>query len=294
MGNAKWLGAAWLLAELCTLQLLATPCAVHAQSKPTAAQMAARTKINDAARARYDAWLNAPWSADPGTEYVDIERHIDQEIASRQNPDAIFNFYKSQLLRKPTDPTAIVGYVYTAYVLDGRCSPGEDLSKAKDFIVETVGYKGQALPHTYSIVRLAILVLPMEPVVVPVAHSLLAANPNDVDVKYALGTGLGCSTDLGDRETAYKYAQDLAKERPYDIRSFELLKIIDWRTAWLTHDQAVADRCISEYQRCADMSPAGSEARQSDEAEIVVMQRLKAKWAASSRGAGQADGQPEH
>jgi hypothetical protein len=86
---------------------------------------------------------------------------------------------------------------------------------------------------------------------------------------------------------AYKYAQDLAKARPDDVRSFNALAHIDWHTAWLTHDSSIADRCMAEFQHCADMSPAGSEERRDYEMQVDGMKRIKAKWADNSQGAGQ-------
>ena len=251
--------------------------------------MAAAVRAGKAAFARYYAWLDAPWSADPGTTYVDIERRIDRQKASGQNPDDIFNFYKTQVARKPSDPTAIFEYVYSAYVLGASCSGAEweDRSKARGYIVEDVGFNAQQLPHSYSFVRLAILALPFSLKDVPIARHLLAVNPNDADVQYALATEMNGTQNLSALAVAYKYAQDLAKARPDDVRSFNALAHIDWHTAWLTHDSSIADRCMAEFQHCADMSPAGSEERRDYEMQVDGMKRIKAKWADNSQGAGQ-------
>jgi tetratricopeptide (TPR) repeat protein len=229
----------------------------------------------------FNAWLNAPWT-DSDVIYRDLRSMIDIDLTKSSNPAIIVQRYEDQFRRNSTDPKALFAFVYCAFKaseIPNGISKMQFESKFDDLYTSISNAKIQA-PQTYNYARLVFLgSAPYnDPTLINIGKRLLKQSPNDDEVEYALATVLTFSKVPADRNLAINYQQDLAKRFPNDSRTYRLLGIINYRTAWLNHSQMDADKSIAAYQRALDLSPQSGTTRSEYKTIIKFIRNLQAQW----------------
>jgi hypothetical protein len=108
-------------------------------------------------------------------------------------------------------------------------------------------------------------------------------NPEDLPVRIELIKDLNLSSKPADRALAENYLGPLSKERPNDPKVQALVGSFDWRSAALSQDKAIAQKCIDEYRRWAAEAPAGSKWRNDCKICASAMERYEASWRAPQK-----------
>ena len=238
-----------------------------------------RTNVHERLKAYY-AWMNAPWT-DDDQPYQRLRSNIDRAMASGQNFAAVSAPYQKGATQNPPDFEAQFAYYYAVY--KAVTTPGDDSEAEKNFKLDNF-YSSITItphPHTYNYVRLAFFselqYLP-DSLLIGVGRRLLKHDPKDADVEYALAKALNYGPNATDRAQAMAYQQDLAHRRPNDPRTYRLLADIYYRTAWLNHNQADAERAVAAYQRSLEVAPASHEEQGGIAASIQFIRQLEARW----------------
>lgn len=229
----------------------------------------------------YDAWLNAPWT-DNDTPYNDLRRAIDSALVNSSHPAVIVQQYEDQFRKSPTDPKALFAYGYASLkAADVPNGIGWAQSQLKlDDLYLPIAAARLRPPHTYNFVRLGFLAVAdlNNPARISIGKRLLKHSPDDDEVEYYLARALNFSKVPADRNQAVSYQQDLARRFPNSPRPYRLLGLIYYRTAWLNHSQADADKSIAAYQRAFELSPKTQADRSENDAIIKFIQNLQAQW----------------
>ena len=190
--------------------------------------------------------------------------------------------YEDQFRKSPADPKALFTFAYSslkaAEVPNGI---GWAQSRLKlDNLYILVAASRIRPPHTYNFARLGFLVVAdlNDPTRISIGERLLKQAPNDDQVEDYLARALTFSKVPTNRSLAVSYQQDLARRFPDSPRSYRLLGLICYRTAWLNHSQADADKSIAAYRRVLELSPRDQTTRSETEVIIRFIQRLQAQW----------------
>ncbi len=227
------------------------------------------------------SWLNAPWT-DDDAPYRNLRHAIDMALANPSSPATIIQQYEDQFRKSPTDSKALFAFVYSAFKaseLPNGIGKTQFLWKFDD-LYTSIGTSKIHPPHTYNFARLGFLgsAFYNDPALINIGRRLLNHSPNDDEVEYYLATALNFSKVPADRNQAVSYQQDLARRFPNSPRPYRLLGLIYYRTAWLNHSQADADKSIAAYQRAFELSPKTQADRSENDAIIKFIQNLQAQW----------------
>lgn len=268
-----------LMAYIAALGCMMLPQQTSAQKNSLPSWMVAQAKQR---LATYYAWLNAPWS-DDDTPYQKIRDNIDRDLTAGQDAEAVYQRYKTQAVKAPTEPKAVFGLTYAAYRAEMTPSNSDKTQIIDDvgYISLLIEYKKASLPHTYNYARLAFVSYASafaDPKMIDVGKRLFQRDSNDHDVEYYLSAVLNSSNDPADRQQAMAYEQDLARRTPNDPRLYRLLGMIHYNTAWVHHSQTELDACIEAYQRYLQLAPSDKETRSIIPARIKFAQNLKVQW----------------
>lgn len=264
------------------LLLFALPIVMRLVERPSAAGPSVSAGKNASQRIEtYDAWLNAPWT-DNDAPYGDLRRTIDIALVSPSNPAAVVQKYEDQFRKSPTDLKALFAFGYAS--LKATEVPN-GISRAEsqvnlDALYLPIAASRIRPPHTYNFTRLGFLAVAdlNNPARINIGKRLLKHAPNDDEVEYYLANALNFSKAPTDRNQAMSYQQDLARRFPDSLRPYRLLGLIYYRTAWLNHSQADADRSVAAYRRVIELSPQDQTTRSDTEVIIKFIQSLQAKW----------------
>jgi len=264
------------------LWLIVLPTIMYSVSCPSAAApLGAAAKNPNERMETYESWLNAPWT-DNDAAYRDLRRAIDSSLVNSSHPAAIVQQYEDQFRRSPTDPKALFAFGYSSLkAADVPNGIGWTQSRLKlGGLYLPIAASRIRPPHTYNFARLGFLVvadihsLPL----INIGKRLLKHSPNDDEVEYYLATALTFSKVSTERNLAMSYQHDLARRFPDSPRSYRLLGLIYYRTAWLNHSQTDADKSIAAYRRVLELSPKDQTTRSETEVIIKFIQNLQAQW----------------
>ena len=231
--------------------------------------------------ATFYSWLNAPWTGNDAP-YQTLRDNIDIALAKASHPTEIVQTYENQFTKTPTDSKVLFAYAYSTYKVTELPNGISYSLSHLNFggVYDSIASAKNYPPHTYNYARLAFLenASLKNSKLISIGKRLLKHSPNDDEVEYALATVLIFSEAPADHTLAVSYQQDLVRRFPNDQRPYRLLGLIHYRTAWLTHSQAEADKSIAAYQRAFELSPKDKTTQSEGEMTIKFIQNLKTQW----------------
>ena len=249
---------------------LAAHLGTNARANPTTTKPTHKTTAESPAQSRaylhrFFSWMNAPWQGNDRF-FAQERKDIEASIQSGQNPADLVKQYESDAKKYPSAPTVQFRYYYAAYesgIKDHTVS-GYEASNIRlgDMHLFDLGVTNGAA-NTYNYVRLEFLcVVFSDPVgyytLKDVGARLLAKDPSDFNVKFALTELLSVSRNPTDNVTAVKYSLEMASQYPSNPRVFGMLGYAyyaEWRRS---HNQADAANAITAYQHYLNLEPSDS------------------------------------
>ncbi len=244
---------------------------------------AALTPFQDAAAKNrwtiYHAWINAPWTADD-RPYQALRDTIEQALAGGRKPADVVNDYQKAAKQQPGNALARFGYYYALYqaAIMPNFANQEEGQKVGDLYLSIIK---SPPPHTYNYSRLAFLCQKYslnDVNTINIGRRLLKQDPKDTSVEYALATVLAYSDAPADFAQAVALQKDLARRFPDSPKTAWLLGDIYYHTAYRSHSQADAERCIAAYQHVLDVAPPTPETRNNVRVTVLFIRNLETRW----------------
>jgi len=203
---------------------------------------------------RYIKWRNGPWNPNDHV-FAQIRNSIEASIRGGQKPEDLVKSYEADAKKYPTAPTVQFRYYYAAYEagIEDDTASGHEVAHGRLEDILGLVLRG-GIPNTYNYVRLNLLCTvfgdPDDDFgAKDTAIKLLAKDPSDFPVKYALTEILANSRIPADNAKAVQYSlelvrQDSSKPRVYGLLGYAYYA--EWRKS---HSRVDADNAIAASQK---------------------------------------------
>jgi hypothetical protein len=215
------------------------------------------------------SWVTEKWNGNE-KPYAAARESVDNDFSSGRITVSYLSDLKATWSQDERDPLKLFRWAYARYKAQGvhPAIPPTPIPAEGDF-------NEVPSPHTYEYARVRFLSeisLRRRRELMGVGKRLLARNPNDFDVEFALSRCFGESLSAEEKQSALTYSDHLISKYP-DKPSVYTVKADVYFGYWIDHrNKQDARDAIYWYQQYLQRAPANYEWRAQAQKNITLLQ----------------------
>lgn len=215
------------------------------------------------------SWMTERWTGDE-TKYVGAREDINRHFSHGGITVAYLNGLETAWNQDEQNPLKLFRWAHARYRAQGLHPPLPFTAMPAEGAFNEV-----PSPHTYEYARTRFLMrtsLSRPRELMAIGRRLLARNPNDFDVEFALYRCFGETMSAAGKQSALAYADHLINKYP-DKPSVYAVKADVYFSYWIDHrNKQDARDAIKWYQQYLRLAPANYEWRKQAESTIALLQ----------------------
>lgn len=233
--------------------------------RPLVAQLASPQQQTSSAT----SWMTEKWTGDE-THYAAARENINRDFSRGGITVAYLKGLETAWNQDEQDPLKLFRWAYARYKAQGLHPPIPFTT------VPAYGaFNEVPSPHTYEYARVRFLIetsLSRPRELMAIGKRLLARNPDDFDVEFALSRCFGETMSAEEKQSALAYADHLINKYP-NKSSVYAVKAGVYFSYWIDHrNKQDARDAIQWYQKYLKVAPTNYEWRKRAEGIVTLLQ----------------------